>query len=138
MTDLSIYDTDGKPICEGIPLIGMPSLVTKPSIPPGTKDAMDRAYLNQCSSYEFHIRPGEEMKDKCRAKLDTIYSITSALCLFLLFTGMCLGLTGVWIDGFSNSDLCYKLHETNWILFMSSLAGALISGFGSGSGKEKK
>jgi len=73
-----------------------------------------------------------------KEKLEALYSVTSAICLFMLFTGMCLGLTGVWLDGFNESSLCGKLHETNWILFASALAGALISGFGSSYKKGKK
>ena len=55
------------------------------------------------------------------------YLVCVVACLVFLFGGLCIGLLGVWMEGFYDNSIRQKLIETNWMLFFTALAGAVIS-----------
>ena len=61
--------------------------------------------------------------------MNAAYAISFWASLILLVAGSALGLSGVWVSDWWNSDTYGKLLTTNIILFVTSLAIAIITRF---------
>jgi hypothetical protein len=61
--------------------------------------------------------------------MNTAYTIAFWSSLILLIAGSALGLSGVWVEGWWNSDVYGKLLTTNIILFVTALAITIITRF---------
>lgn len=55
------------------------------------------------------------------------YLISFYACITFIVLGAVLGILGLWVPAFQKDERCYKLFVTDAILFVASLAVAIIT-----------